>query len=255
MSNKRDPRGGTDREQERRQRATAAMRAARAKEKRRSLLINGGIALAVAAIAIATTIGVLSNLDDDTVTATAPAAVTTDGAYVMGNEDAPVTVTVVEDLQCPACQAFEGANADLLESYAEGEDVAVAYRGIAFLDRASTTDYSSRALNASVCVMDQGPEVWKSFHRELYVQQPQEGGAGLSDDQLVDLAVTSGAAEDEVRPCIEDGTYRDWAAATTEQASSDGITGTPTVLIDGEVTEARTPEQIDAAVQEALAAA
>lgn len=234
--------------------AAEMMKAQQAKARRRSVLIQSAIALVAVVAVIAVTIAVLSSQDGGE-PAAAPSAVDDQGALVLGNPDAPVTVQVVEDFQCPACRAFEEATGDLLSSYVEGDDVNVAYRGIAFLDQASSTDYSTRALNASACVMEDGDSVWSRFHRSLFEQQPPEGGEGLSDDQLIDLAVAAGASEDAVRPCVEDRTYADWVEATTAQAGDDGVSGTPTVFVNGDEVEAVDPAGLQAAVDEAAKAA
>lgn len=178
---------------------------------------------------------------------------TADGAFTVGSTDAPVTVQIVEDFQCPACQQFEAAAGDLLGRYARSGEVKLEYRGIAFLDQMSSTRYSSRALNASACVMGDGADVWQDFHRQLFLQQPAEGGAGLPDATLVDLAVTAGADRDAVTACIEDETYAGWVSETTNAAGADGVTGTPTVFVDGEKLSASSPEQLQAAVDKALA--
>ena len=47
-------------------------------------------------------------------------------------------------------------------------------------------------------------------------------------------AVEAGAAEADVRPLIEDGAFDQFVVNATDQMSRDGVTGTPTVLIDGE---------------------
>lgn len=234
--------------------AAEMMKAQQARARRRTILIQSAVALVAVVAVIAVTIAVLSSQDGGE-PAASPSAVDDQGALVLGNPDAPVTVQVVEDFQCPACRAFEEATGDLLSSYVEGDDVSVAYRGIAFLDQASSTDYSSRALNASACVMEDDPEAWPRLHRSLFEQQPPEGGEGLTDDQLIDLAVAAGASEDAVRPCIEDQTYADWVDATTEQAGDDGVTGTPTVFVNGEKIEAVDPDGLQAAVDEAAEAA
>jgi protein-disulfide isomerase len=230
--------------------AAEMMKAQQARDRRRTILIQAGVAAAAVIAVLLVTVAYLSSTDDDQPSAT-PSAVDDRGAFVVGNPDAPVTVEVVEDFQCPACQAFEQVAAELLASYAEGDEVNVAYRGIAFLDRASTTNYSSRALNASACVMEEGEDVWAQFHLSLFEQQPPEGGEGLSDDALLELAVGAGAAEDAVRPCVEDQTYADWTSATTDRASEDGVTGTPTVFVNGEELDEVTPESLEAAVEAA----
>ncbi len=236
----------------------ARLKAEQRARRRRRVLWQSAVAVVVAAAVIGGAVVVLSNQDDDAPTPSAisgavPAAATDDGAFVVGDPDAPVTVQVVEDFQCPVCRQFEAAAGEMLDQYAAGTDVKVEYRGIAFLDRASSTRYSSRALNASGCVMDEGADVWKEFHRQLYLQQPPEGGAGLSDDQLVSIATAAGADGDRVASCVEDETYADWVEATTDAAGDDGVTGTPTLFVDGQKLSGFDPAALKAAVDQALA--
>uniref|UniRef100_UPI002B267555 DsbA family protein n=1 Tax=Nocardioides sp. TaxID=35761 RepID=UPI002B267555 len=123
---------------------------------------------------------------------------------------------------------------------------------IAFLDRASTTEYSSRALNASACVMEAADtDVWKDFHRQMFLQQPPEGGAGLPDSELIRIADDAGAGN--IETCVDDRTYDDWVEATTAASGDDGINSTPTVLVDGVILEDPSPATIQAAIDEALA--
>jgi protein-disulfide isomerase len=229
------------------------------KARQRTVMRQVVIGTVIAGTVLGLTIAVLGLRDDSTVSGgdvsgpeVTPAQVTDDGSFTVGNPDAPVTVQVVEDFQCPVCQQFESIAGDLLDGYAEGDDVKVEYRGIAFLDRMSSTDYSSRALNASACVMGEGEDVWRQFHRQLFLQQPPEGGEGLPDSELADIAVDAGADRDGVTSCIEDGTYRVWAANTTDASGADGITGTPTVFVDGKLLDGFDPADIEDAVDEAL---
>src|SRR5262249_28969188 len=110
----------------------------------------------------------------------------------------------------------------------------VEYHPIAFLDAASTTDYSSRALGAAACALDEaGIDAYLQMHELLFLHQPPEGSAGLSDGQLADLAEQAGADRGAVADCMGQGPFAGWAEAATEQASKDGVTGTPTILVDG----------------------
>lgn len=86
-----------------------------------------------------------------------------------------MTVQVVEDFQCPVCKAFEAQAGSQLAEWIAGDEVAVEYRGVAFLDNASSTQYSTRALNASACVASESPDAWLDFHTAMYEQQPEEG--------------------------------------------------------------------------------
>jgi protein-disulfide isomerase len=150
------------------------------------------------------------------------------------------------------CQAFEAATADQIEQAVDNGKVKVEYRPISILDDASSTDYSSRALNALMVVLDtSGEEAFLDYQRLLYENQPAEGTAGLSDDQLVEYAVEAGADEDAIRGAIEDKDFEQWIRNATEQASKDGVNSTPTVLIDGEPAGA-TPQESAQAVLEAV---
>lgn len=242
---------------ERRARAAAAFEAEERARRKRAFLLQGGVGLAVVVVVVGIVVGVLALGGNDGPTSVSsdktPSAVNADGAITVGDPDAKVTVQVVEDFQCPVCKAFEEAAGPQLAEWEAGSDVKVEYRGIAFLDRMSSTEYSSRALNASACVMEDGADVWKKFHDALYANQPAEGGDGLTDDQLVDYATQAGADTDRVRSCVEDGTYRDWAEATTNKSSEDGITGTPTVFVNGTKLESNDPAELTKAVDAALA--
>jgi protein-disulfide isomerase len=168
--------------------------------------------------------------------ATVPAGVTDTYGVVVGDASAPHTVTVYEDFQCPICHDFEGTAGDRLRKAVDAGRIRLDYRMVAFLDDASTTDYSTRALNAAAVVLDtSGQDVFLEFHDLLFDHQPPEGSAGLSDAQLVRYAVRAGADESAVRPGIEDPTFRQWAVNATSQMSRDGVNGTPTVLVDGEM--------------------
>jgi len=221
----------------------------------RSVGLQLGVAAVLVVVVVVAVIAVLQARDDAADAAAAPPAATERGGFVVGAPDAPVTVEVVEDFQCPACRQFEAANAELLADYAASGDVAVEYRGIAFLDRASTTAYSTRALNASACVMAEGVETWAAFHDALFTVQPPEGGAGLPDATLVDLAVQAGAEEDAVAQCVADRTWEAWTEDVTEAAFEGGVEGTPTVLVDGEPVERLDPASLRAAVDAAVEAA
>ncbi len=127
------------------------------------------------------------------------------------------------------------------------------FRPIAFLDEMSSTEYSSRALNAAVCVAEESPDNWFAMHNKLMEGQPAEGGSGLSDDDLVGLATASGADADTVGKCIDDRPHEDWIDYTSHRVTkSDDFGGTPTIMVNGTVVEG-TAEAIDSAVKDALA--
>ncbi len=179
----------------------------------------------------------------------APANLSLADGVTAGRSTAPVTLDLYEDPQCPVCAQFEAQVGPTISSWISAGKVTVHYHVISFLDRASTTRYSSRAANALYAAAGVSPVAFARYHQLLFQQQPAEGSAGLTDDKLVQLAqqAGAGAAADQIRTA----TYADYVARATDQSSKDGVTGTPTVRVDGKTVEQPTLDQVTAAVNAA----
>jgi protein-disulfide isomerase len=229
--------------------AEEAARAAAAR-RRRTILVA-----VTAAVLVAVAVVVVIVIQSSRTATSADAAVpgnTVDGGnvIVVGSADAPVTVDLYEDFQCPNCKTFEDESGSTLAQLVADGTVQAHYHGMAFLDTSANDDYSTRALNAAAAVVDTaGPDAFQEFHDLLFANQPDEGGSGLTDDQLVDYATQAGAsgAEQDIR----DLTYGDWVKQVTDQTSKDGVTGTPTVFVDGTRLDDLSPDGLTAAVDAA----
>ena len=241
------------------ERAAAVLEEQRKQERRRR---NRTIAVAVGVVLVLMLgIGyaVQSSRDTTGQAATPPAGAVDDYALAVGSADAAATVTVYEDFMCPFCGQFEAASREMLAEQVDAGDVRVEYRVVSFLDRYSNgTEYSTRAMNALGVVLDtSGVEVADRFHELLFENQPAEGTDGLSDDELVDLAVEAGADEDQVRGPVQDREFEQWVVNATSAASEAGVSQTPTVMVDGEPLEATTIDglvtELDQRLQEATA--
>lgn len=149
------------------------------------------------------------------------------GAISFG-EGGDVVSTYI-DFMCPACNAFEQSYGEQLQSAAANDEITLEVHPIAILDHLSQgTNYSSRSAGAMYCVAESAPDKALDFMNALFANQPQEGGAGLTDEQLGQIAADVGA--DGAASCIADGTYEKFGAA---QAKAHEISGTPTVEING----------------------
>lgn len=178
---------------------------------------------------------------------TAPAGATPDGSGVQVGSG-PVTIDVYEDFICPACREFERSAGATLDRLAAEGRARIVYHPVAFLDRFSSTNYSSRASAASGCAAQGGK--FREYARALFERQPLEGGPGLSDQELVEIGTSVGLSADSFGSCLRDGTFRRWTRHVTERASEAGINATPSVLVDGKPVSA-TSETITAAVEAA----
>ncbi|MGH3333688.1 MAG: DsbA family protein [Nocardioidaceae bacterium] len=237
------------------ERAAAIRREQETRERRRRTLWITLAGAAVLILVVAIVAAVQASRDTTGRAATPPAGAVDTYALPSGEPGAPVTVDVYEDFMCPFCGQFEASASQTLKEYAANGDAQIQYRMISFLDRMSSgSDYSTRAMNAVGVVLDEaGPDAAIEMHDLLYQKQPEEGTEGLTDDELVDLAVQAGADEEAVRGPIEDLKFEQWVKNATDQSSKDGVTGTPTIRVDGKTIDYQTiPElltKLDEAVQ------
>ena len=145
------------------------------------------------------------------------------------------TIKLYEDFQCPICKEFEAGHRPAGPA---GASPTARSRSTTTWSRSSTgrstTNYSSRALNAAMAVLSTaGPDAFLKFHTIAYANQPAEGSAGVPDSTLIDWAVQAGADKAAVTPLINDNVYHQWVVNATDQMSKDGVNGTPTVFING----------------------
>lgn len=159
-----------------------------------------------------------------------------------------VIVDVYLDAICPACKRFEQQAGKTLDELVHDNKITIVYHPLGYLDGLSTTGYSSRAAEASVCASE--VDRFVEYLGVLFDNQPKEGGPGLTDDRLVELAGAAGIDTTPFRQCLDSDKYVPWVAAATQAAEQRGIEGTPTVLVDnGEVTPS--PSAIRKAVDSA----
>lgn len=148
----------------------------------------------------------------------------------------PVTVILYEDFQCPACKAFEAADGPFLKQAVASGDITIEYRPISFLDSAVTDEYSSRALNMAMCLLDTTDvKTYTALHDLLYLEQSPESGPGLTDAKLADIAKQAGAGD--LTTCIKSRKFDPWLRDSTTAFGKAGYTGSPTVVIDGKKVE------------------
>ena len=220
-----------NRADDRASRAAAAIEAQRRQETRRRNLMVGGV---VAGLVVIVLLGWLITRSLDTSADVDAPAAGSEFGLTIGPADAANKVVVYEDFLCPFCADFEAATRDDLQQLAADGQVQVEYRPFNFLS--GLGDYSARSAGAFSIVLDtSGADVAKKFHDLLFENQPEEQGPFPSDDDLADLAVEAGAADADVRDAIANNEGQDWVDRATQSADSAGVSGTPTILLNGEV--------------------
>jgi protein-disulfide isomerase/uncharacterized membrane protein YphA (DoxX/SURF4 family) len=242
----------------------AAVAAAEVELRHKQRFILGGSAavlLLVSFIAIGVQSGRASiSPDSDIANATSATGVRA------GNQQAPVLVDLYEDFQCPVCNTLEqsGLGKDLAAKV-KATSVKVNYHVMSFLDSLSNGNkYSSRAANAGYCAADQSPEAFVKFHDILYGKnadgvnnQPPENSKGRPDSQLIDWGKQAGITSADFSTCVTSNQHKELVAGVTDAASKRGVSGTPTVFVNGSRVNGVgdnvvTVAEIDTAIQQAL---
>lgn len=172
----------------------------------------------------------------------------------MGDPNAPVVIDVFEDFQCPACRSYsEEVETRVTETYVATGQVYYVFHQYPFIDRASMNKESQQAANASMCAAEQGP-FWE-YHDILFANWNGENAGAFSDKRLLAFAGTIGLDMELFTNCFEEKRYQDEVQADFDLGTEMGVSGTPSVFVNGQhVTPGFVPgfEDIQQAVEAAL---
>ncbi|MCL2514541.1 MAG: DsbA family protein [Microbacteriaceae bacterium] len=247
-----------------REKARLMREEAKKKARRNKILLQSGIGIAVIAVLAVIAI-VVVNLARPTSTA-GPKNMISDGilltsttSYVStpgipnGGKPTPTTqpadgkahITIYEDLQCPYCNQFETANDAQLSQWLNAGTATLEIHPISFLDRSSNGNrYSSRAASALGCVAQYDPKDFFAVNKALYAAQPAEGSNGKTDAQILATLKQGGASSSAITDCVHQERFKGWVqqtykrtiggAAPIPNSSLKSISGTPTVLVNGQ---------------------
>ncbi|MQA08667.1 MAG: thioredoxin domain-containing protein [Pseudonocardiaceae bacterium] len=245
--------GGAERNARKRRQQEAAKAVGKARgasgNSTRNAIVIGVVVVVVIGLAVIG--GVLLN-QKEAPTALQPAAesassydatVQSGGVVVAGAKDAPVTVEVYEDFLCPACgMLFDQSHKDVEKALASGK-LKARFHLINMLDSQSDPPgYSLEAANAASCAAESGK--FQRYYNTLFEKQPEEGGAGYTTDQLVELGKKVGAPADKFGRCVRRGTYKNDVQQGYQKAQQDlrkiygDQFGTPSVVHNGRPVEA-----------------
>lgn len=224
-------------------------------DKRRRLIVQGGIAatllVVIAIVALVFLLprdenrGPQNMLSDGIKIGTDLKAVRTPGLQPgaqpvpsAANEPAVVDIQLYVDYLCDACGQFAESNGEQLRSWAESGAATLEIHPVALLTTKSAgTQYSVRAANAAACVADLSPDHYLDFHDALLRDQPEEGSEGLSDEQILDRAEAAGVtALGQIRRCVDERRYRDWVKDATARALEGPIPNSAVAKLESPLT-------------------
>jgi protein-disulfide isomerase len=206
------------------------------------------IVLAAAAVAVAGLMVLLSQLGGRGGSQESFAGVPQDGTR-LGREDAPVTILLYEDFQCPACGQFARETLpEVVERHVKPEDVKLISQTLAFLGPDSIP-----AARAALAAGKQD-HYWQ-YAVLLFENQGAENSGYVTDEFLTDLAEeTEGLDVNEWDEARQAGFEKE-LQSVQQMAGEDNVNSTPSLVVsgpDGKVTlRGAVPiESVDRAVEE-----
>jgi protein-disulfide isomerase len=176
----------------------------------------------------------------------APTGQTADGYWYKGNPDAPVTVMVFGDFQCPSCQAtYQQIEGQLDQQYVETGKIKFVFHDFPLPMHANAIPAAQAARAAGA----QG-QFW-AMHDLLYARQ-----AEWEDDTSITTRLKGYAADLGLDPqafdkALDEGQYAQAINAAIAAGRNQGINSTPTYLVDGKVVQT---SALIAAIDQALQA-
>ncbi|MFG2876723.1 DsbA family protein [Streptomyces sp. NPDC048337] len=250
-----------------RERLRAEREAQAKKDKTRRQLLVGGAVVAVLALAGGIGYGVMKLNEpsywDKAAKAELVKPKNTEGedglTVVIGKADAKKTLELYEDSRCPACAGFEQAVGGQVKKDVDAGKYKLRYFGATFIDNAAKGEGSKNALSALGAALNVSPEAFLDYKAALYSKElhPEETVDSFAkDDYLLKVADTVPALKGnaEFKKAVEDGTYDRWALEMSKAFNKSGVTGTPTLKMDGKkIDTPQTPEQFTAAIDKAIA--
>ena len=160
------------------------------------------------------------------------------GSPVMGPEDAPVTITVFTDFECPYCKKIEPLIAQVRENNADTVKVVFKNMPLKF------HQFADPAHRAAVAAGLQG-KFWE-FHDALFAAEK------LNNQVIENIAKDLNLDMEKWQRDMQSQQVRERIFADIEQAQEIGVTGTPTIFINGRLLKNRSMQGFQDMINEEL---
>jgi protein-disulfide isomerase len=205
-----------------------------------SLMLYTVIAVVIAVIVVAGAF-ILTNQKPATTALASPnppagsaitsSSIPTDG-MTLGNKNAPHTIDLYEDYQCPFCQIFtRDVEPRLVASYVATGKAKLVFHDFVIIDAKTGGTESLDAANAAQCASDQG--LFWPYHDWLYANQYTEGSGAYSKTRLKSIGAMVPIPDiAKFNSCVDSGAHDSDVKAEQLKIPS-GLQNTPSITIDG----------------------
>jgi len=161
-------------------------------------------------------------------------AIPADG-MTLGSSDAPVTLEVWSDFQCPGCGQFATVTEPQLRTNEiTAGTLKLVIHDAAFQGRKSTAafDESTQSAAAARCAGAQGQ--YFDYYDWLFANQSGENQGAFELPTLQSIATQIGLDMTAWQSCFDKGDQQQAVIESTNEAATAGVTSTPWLVINGE---------------------
>jgi protein-disulfide isomerase len=170
----------------------------------------------------------------------------TDGKFpAMGPKDAPVTMVIFSDFECPFCAQLEKSlKNDFLPN--EGDKLRVIFRYFPL----DGHPWARQAAEAAACAQAQGDKYFWNFHDYFFEHQREIRTENLSQKAAELGAGLNGFDRAAFATCVEQNKVATAIDRDVKFGEEAGVGSTPTVFVNGQRIAGFRPEQIRTLIQE-----
>jgi protein-disulfide isomerase len=145
---------------------------------------------------------------------------------IEGSPSARVLVEMYGDYQCPYCHRFHAEVGQTIASLVHAGAIRFAFHPYVFIGPESLA-----AASAAECAGDEGR--YFPMYEQLYDHEFPENSGALTTTELISLARAAGVTRAGTLRCIRSERYATWVRTVTDEGSARGVTGTPTIFVNG----------------------
>lgn len=157
----------------------------------------------------------------------APVKPVTDKDHIRGAANAPITLLVYSDYECPFCKSFHPTLQELMKEY-DGK-IRWVYRHYPL----SFHQNAQKEAEAAECVAELGGNDAFWNYSDTIFERTTSNGLGFALNQLGPLAAEVGVDQQAFQTCLDSGKYTKAVQASIAEGTVAGVSGTPsTFLID-----------------------
>jgi protein-disulfide isomerase len=226
----------------------------RRKERQQRLIVIGviaAIALAIVGLLVIPSIRSANAPVGEFVKIT-PVAYSGANGTGIGDPSNKVKIEIFEDYTCSACKVYsDSVEPQVIKEIVDTGQAYYVFYQFPFLDDRSSDKNSDRSANAALCAADQN-RFWE-YKSMLFANQNGVVGE-FSDKRLSAFAETLGLDMQQFDACYKESRFQSQINDDIALGDSKGITGTPTIFVNGvDVSPGKVPtfEQIQQEVQAA----